>query len=137
MTTVPAWGSTRTPGSKTSSSTGIRTLARILPSGPSSAVPTLPRPRIRPSVAPFCLSKSGTAAAWLIGPPRDALIGRRRAYTGGVVSHNAPRTPGKGGDIRSDDFRKFRSFAGTPFPDSTHDDAAVDVDGLARHECGV
>src|SRR5215207_10947743 len=37
-------------------------VARILPSGPSSAIPTLPRPSIRPSVAPFCLSNPGTSA---------------------------------------------------------------------------
>src|SRR5215208_1082887 len=40
----------------------MRIVARIVPSGPSSACPTVPRPSIRPSVAPFCLSNPGTSA---------------------------------------------------------------------------
>src|SRR5687768_2026873 len=41
----------------------MRIVARIFPSGPSSACPTFPRPRIRPSVTPFCLSRPGISAA--------------------------------------------------------------------------
>src|SRR4051794_25002962 len=76
--TSPPCGRTMTPGSNTSSSSGIRTVAVILPSDPSSACPTVPRPRIRPSVAPFWRSRSGTSTALLWAVWLKALSPRVR-----------------------------------------------------------
>src|SRR3954451_15582951 len=44
-------------------SSGILISAVILPSGPSSACPTFPLPRIRPSAIPFCWFSFDTSTA--------------------------------------------------------------------------
>src|SRR4051812_3211162 len=107
---TPPWGMTRIPGSYTSSSSGMRIVARILPSGPSSACPTVPRPRIRPSVTPFCLSKLDTSTAALTeGSLASIVIGHRRrtAPPSGplkiVVPYMGPRSEFTGGCLSRGD----------------------------------
>ena len=53
--------------------------------GPFLGVPDVAAPENSAERRPVLLVQIRYSSAWLIGPPRDALIGRRRAYTGGVV----------------------------------------------------
>src|SRR5919197_2482689 len=52
----------------------MRTVPCIFPSDPSSACPTVPLPRIRPSVTPFCLSRADTSTAVSLTAAPLALI---------------------------------------------------------------
>src|SRR5919108_3929499 len=66
----------------------MRTVACILPSDPSSACPTVPRPSNRPSVAPFCLSKAASTAVSLTGAPSVSDFGTSVARSQHVFSHH-------------------------------------------------
>src|SRR4051794_24197623 len=79
------------PGSKTSSSSGIRTVATILPPPPSSAWPTAPLPRIRPKVVPFWRSRSATSTTPVCAVGLTALPSRpicNGRYPNGLLQDN-------------------------------------------------
>src|SRR3954452_1749954 len=87
----PPCGMTMMPGSKTSSSSGIRTVATILPSAPSSAWPTDPLPRIRPKVVPFWRSRSATSTTPVCAVGLTALPSRpicNGRYLKGLLQDN-------------------------------------------------
>src|SRR3954471_9081484 len=70
----------------------MRIVACILPSGPSSACPTVPRPRIRPSVTPFCLSRPATPTAVIKDAPRVRCRDPHREPRG-LISQGIRKVP--------------------------------------------